>query len=130
MGSIEKISDYDIVLLGFSKSDYETEKYINLINPFLKIFTLPIKNHRYHVGERYNHTTSGAVGYFINKKGKEKILDIERNFRLADDWKILDDLGLRIGYLKPTVIMEDIDMNSSLNHKQYFIRPLKTNFLL
>ena len=85
LGSIEKISDYDIVLLGFSKSDYETEKYINLINPFLKIFTLPIKNHRYHVGERYNHTTSGAVGYFINKRKRKKSLILSVIF----DWLMI-----------------------------------------
>ena len=130
LARIEKIDMYDIVLLGFSKSDYKTEKYINLINPFLKTYDLAIEGYEFHLGERYKHTTSGAVGYLISPKAKKKLIEIEKTFRLADDWKILDNLGFKIGYLSPTIIEEDITMISSLDHKQYFIRPLKTNILM
>ena len=130
LARIEKLDKYDIVLLGFSKSDYKTEKYINLINPFLKTYDLAIKGYKFHLGERYKHTTSGAVGYLINPKAKKKLIKMEKTFRLADDWKILDNLGFKIGYLNPTIIEEDISMISSLDHKQYFIRPLKTNILI
>ena len=57
---LEKLENYfyyDIVILGFSKSDYKSESYINLVNPFLARYKLKIKDFDYSIGDRYFHTT-------------------------------------------------------------------------
>ena len=127
---IEKTHYYDIILLGYSKSDKKTEDYINLVNPFLKKIKLPIKRQNYYLGERFEHSTSGAVGYVVTPSAKKKLIQFDNVFRLADDWVLLDSLGLKIGYLNPTIIREDITMISSLDHTQDFIRPKKTNIII
>ena len=126
---LEKVKKFDIILLGFSRSDNKTEEYLNLVNPFLKFLKLQIKNHKYYVGERFKHSTSGALSYLVTPKGKQKIIKYNKKFRVADDWPLLESLGLKIGYLKPTIIEEDMRVESSLDHKQYFIRPRKTGIL-
>ena len=127
---LEQIEHYDIFLLGYSKSDSITEDYLNLVNPFLRFIKLPINKYKYLVGDRYKQTTCGAIGYLITANAKQKILKNEKIFRFADDWEILENIGLKIGYLKPTIIQEDIGQLSTLNHKQHFIRPYITGVFI
>ena len=130
LSELEKVKKFDIILLGFSRSDNKTEEYLNLVNPFVKSLRLQIKDHKYYVGERFKHSTSGALSYLITPKGKQKLIKFKKIFRVADDWPLVESLGLNVGYLKPTIIEEDMNVESSLDHEQYFIRPRKTGFLI
>ena len=59
-----------------------------------------LRDLKYFIGDRYIHSTSGAVGYFLTENAKKKILDLKNVFHLADDWQLLYDCGIKIGYLK------------------------------
>ena len=128
LSEIEDHNFYDVIIFGFSKSDRKSEEYINVINPFISRYKLKIENYKYFIGDRYFHTTSGALGYFIRPSGKRKLIILNKIYHLADDWKLLEELGLKIGYLNSTIIWEDINLDSSLKHSQVFIRPKSTRF--
>ena len=48
------------------------------------------------------------------------MIKLNKIYHLADDWKLLAELGIKIGYLNSTIIIENINLNSSLNHSQVF----------
>jgi len=114
-------SPFDIVVLGYSKADNNTEAYVNIVNPFLSIFRSVSP---YAIGARYQHTTSGAVGYVVKKRGVAMLSAIETPCHLADDWVYYASLGLNIGYVSPMLVREDIlGVNSTLGHDCGFIAP-------
>ena len=131
--TIEKIysdiiaSPFDIVVLGYSKADDNTEAYIDIVNPFLPICR---SISPYAIGVRYQHTTSGAVGYAVKKRAATICLSIETPCHLADDWVYYASLGLNIGYVSPMLVREDIlGVKSTLGHDCGFIAPKNHKFL-
>jgi hypothetical protein len=112
---------FDIVVLGYSKADDNTEAYINIINPFLPIFRSVSPNA---IGARYQHTTSGAVGYVVKKRVVTMLSAIETPCYLADDWVYYASLGLNLCYDSPMLVREYIlGGNSTLGHYCSFIAP-------
>lgn len=126
-GTIEQIytdiiaSPFDIVVLGYSKADDNTEAYIDIVNPFLPICR---SISPYAIGVRYQHSTSGAVGYVVKKRAATVLFSIETPCHLADDWAYYASLGLNIGYVSPMLVREDIlGVKSTLGHDCGFIAP-------
>lgn len=117
---ITKNNNYEIIIFGFSKSDEISDYEINIINPFVP--TVKMNNSRYSIGERLIHTTSGALAYYLSPSAKKKILSLKKIFHVADDWRFYSKLGLRIGYVYPTIVIEDLTQKSTLNHNEDYIR--------
>ena len=121
------LSPFDIVVLGYSKANENTEEYFNLVNPFL-----PITNTAktpFAIGVRYQHSTSGAVGYVVKKKGTIILSRLTKISHLADDWGYYSSLGICIGYLNPTLVREDVlGVKSTLGHDTGFITPKDHKF--
>lgn len=117
---IKKTNKYQIVIFGFSKSDEISDYELNIINPFLP--TVNMKNSRYSIGERLIHTTSGALAYYLSPSAKKKISALKNIFHVADDWRFYSKLGLSIGYVYPTIVIEDLMQKSTLNHNESYVR--------
>ncbi len=121
------VSSFDIVVLGYSKTDNNTENYINLMNPLLPVFHT---EESYVIGPRYQDTTSGAVGYVVNQKAVAVISDMSFSSHLADDWAYYASIGLSIGYVSPMLVREDIlECRSTLGHDSGFIAPKNSKYL-
>ena len=123
-------SPFDIVVLGFSKADDNTEKYIDIVNPFSPTFKSVSP---YSIGVRYVHTTCGAVGYVVKERAVKVISAIEVSCHLADDWAYYASCGLNIGYISPMVVREDVlGVKSTLGHDSGFIVPRnsKSQFIM
>lgn len=107
-------SKFDIFILGFSKCDDEFEKHTNIINPVLTIYNVMNK---ISIGPRYLHTTSGSVGYLVNKKSAKIMSDISPVSALSDDWDYFSKLGLKIAYTNPMIVRENFtELNSTAEH--------------
>jgi glycosyl transferase family 25 len=116
------LSPFDIVVLGYSKADDNTEAYFDIVNPFLPVFKTAVGP--YNVGVRYQRSTSGAVGYVVKNSSQSILSRIEKPSYLADDWDYYSSLGLSIGYLKPTLVREDtLGLKSTLGHDIGYIAP-------
>ncbi len=114
-------SPFDIVVLGYSKCDDNTEAYIDVVNPLLPRFKCESP---YVVGVRYEHTTCGAVGYVVKKRAVSVLTTIETPLHLADDWAYFASLGLKIGYLSPMLVREDVlGSQSTVGHDAGYISP-------
>tara|TARA_Y100001978_G_C23607027_1_gene391673 strand:- start:33 stop:857 length:825 start_codon:yes stop_codon:yes gene_type:complete len=122
---IKNVNKYEIVIFGFSKCDEISDYELNIVNPFLPIFNL--KNLKYSIGERLIHSTSGALGYYLSPSAKRKISSLENIFHVADDWNFYSNLGLKIGYVYPSILIEDLDQKSTLNHNEQYFRPSNSN---
>ena len=123
---IKNIDKYEIVIFGFSKCDLISDYELNIVNPFLPLFKL--KNFKYSIGERLIHSTSGALGYYLSPSAKRKIASLENIFHVADDWNFYSNMGLKIGYVYPSIVIEDLDQKSTLNHNEKYFRPSKSNY--
>ena len=47
---------------------------------------------------------------------------MERIFHLADDWNFYSSLGIKIGYVFPTIVIEDLNQESTLGHNEDYFR--------
>lgn len=122
---IELIGDdqkYEIVIFGFSKCDQVSYKQLNIGNPFVK--TINFNNFNYSLGERLIHSTSGALAYYVSPSAKKKISSLKKIFHVADDWKFYSDLGIKIGYVYPSIVIEDCNQRSNLDHNENYFRQL------
>ena len=125
---IKNTDRYEIVIFGFSKCDVISDYELNIVNPFLPL--LRLKDSKYSIGERLIHSTSGALGYYLSPSAKRKISSLEKIFHVADDWSFYSNLGLKIGYVYPSIVIEDLDQKSTLNHNEKYFRPSKSNYKL
>ena len=125
---IKNTKKYEIVIFGFSKCDLISDYELNIVNPFLPI--LKLKNSEYAIGERLIHSTSGALGYYLSPSAKRKISSLQNIFHVADDWNFYSNLGIKIGYVYPSIVIEDLDQKSTLNHNEKYFRPKKSNYKL
>jgi len=108
-------SPFDIISLGYSKTDEKMESYINMVNPFYPL--LWSSNEAYAVGVRYSDGLPGAVGYIVKKNAVLKLTKLEKVEHLADDWSFFSSLGLRIGHVSPMLVKEDYSLlKSTLGH--------------
>ena len=123
---IKNTNKYQIVIFGFSKCDLISDNELNIVNPFIP--TLKLNNSKYSIGERLIHTTSGALGYYLSPSAKRKISSLENIFHVADDWNFYSSLGLKIGYVYPSIVIEDLDQKSTLNHNEKYFRPSKSRY--
>jgi len=57
-----------------------------------------------------------------------KISSLENIFHVADDWNFYSSLGLKIGYVYPSIVIEDLDQKSTLNHNEKYFRPSKSRY--
>ena len=122
IGNLDK---YDILIFGFSKCDETSDHQLNISNPFL-----PTKNLNYlwySIGERLINSTSGALAYYLSVAAKKKISLLEEIYHVADDWNFYSKLGLKIGYIYPTLVIEDLNQKSTLEHNEGFFRASRSN---
>tara|TARA_Y100000739_G_C20551378_1_gene438421 strand:+ start:356 stop:1156 length:801 start_codon:yes stop_codon:yes gene_type:complete len=117
---IKNIDKYEIVIFGFSKCDDISDFQLNISNPFLT--TKTFKNLDYSLGERLINSTSGALAYYLSPSAKKKISFLKEIYHVADDWKFYSDLGIKIGYIYPTLVIEDLNQKSTLNHNENYFR--------
>jgi len=116
-------SKFDILILGFSKCDDEFEKHINTINPILPMYKAMRK---ISIGPRYLHTTSGTVGYLVNRRSSKKMSNISKISVLSDDWGYFSKLDLKIAYTNPMIIRENFtELSSQANHNNFSQVPFK-----
>ena len=122
IGNLDK---YDILIFGFSKCDETSDHQLNISNPFL-----PTKNLNYlgySLGERLINSTSGALAYYLSVSAKKKISFLDEIYHVADDWNFYSKLGLKIGYIYPTLVIEDLNQKSTLEHNEGFFRASRSN---
>ena len=112
-----------VIILGFSKCDEVSYKQINIGNPFVK--TINFNNFKYSLGERLIHSTCGTVAYYLSPSAKKKISSLEKIFHVADDWKFYSDLGIKIGYVYPSIVIEDLTQKSTIDHNENYFRQLR-----
>lgn len=112
---------FDVILLGYAKTDEKNESYINIVNPFYPLRRA--SNAAYAVGVRYSDSLAGAVGYLVKKSAILKLAELEKVEHLADDWSFFSSLGLRIGHVSPMLVKEDyLSLVSTLEH-DHIARP-------
>lgn len=96
--------EYDVIILGYSKVDKDYEKKIYCWQPINKKF----ESGNISIGNTCKEWTCGAVGYILNKKAIDSLAQQEKVNVLADDWKWLSKhFGLKIGHIRPLLILED-----------------------
>ena len=117
---IGNFKKYDILIFGFSKCDETSDHQLNISNPILS--TINLNYLGYFIGERLINSTSGALAYYLSVKAKKKISFLEEIYHVADDWNFYSDLGLKIGYIYPTLVIEDLNQKSTLEHNERFFR--------
>ena len=117
---IKNIDKYDIVIFGFSKCDDISDYQLNISNPFLA--TKTFRNLDYSLGERLINSTSGALAYYLSPFAKRKISFLKEIYHVADDWKFYSELGMKIGYIYPSIVIEDLNQKSTLNHNEKYFR--------
>jgi glycosyl transferase, family 25 len=129
-----KNTPFDVLILGYSKTDENEYKIINKMNPFKKIYI----SRKYNIGIRYKETSCGAVAYVVSSDFLKKITTtILKPYYVADEWSFFKNkLKTLILHVKPLCFLEDYkNMDSSLeknriivNKKQkrlpFFIRPI------
>jgi len=124
---INNNTKYEIIIFGFSKSDEISDYQLNIINPFVP--TIKFENLKYSIGERLVHTTSGALAYYLSPSAKKKISLLKEIYHVADDWRFYSNYGIKIGYIYPTVILEDLSQKSTLDHNEKYFRARSSNNL-
>ncbi len=140
LGEVKSIIDaaknipFDILILGYSKTDEDEYETINKMNPFQKIRI----SGKYNIGIRYKETPCGAVAYVVSSDFLKKITTtILKPYYVADEWNFFKNkLKSSILHVKPLCFLEDYkNMTSNLeenrvivNKKQKrlpsFIRPI------
>jgi len=129
--SIERVfkkSNFDILILGFSKCDDSYERHVNIINPILQIFRI---NDKFSIGPRYLKSTSGTVGYLINHKSAKIMNKISLVSPYADDWDHFSKLGLKIAYISPMIIRENTTkFLSTIDHNNHYLSQMKSKNVL
>lgn len=107
-------SNYDILILGFTKCGSEYEDHVNIINPVLSIYKI---NDKIRLGPRYLHSFCGAVGYIVKKKSAKIMSKYSPISIVADDWHHYSKLGLKIMYSNPMIVRENwTSLPSTMNH--------------
>ena len=122
IGNLDK---YDILIFGFSKCDETSDHQLNISNPFLPTNNLNYLG--YCIGERLINSTSGALAYYLSVSAKKKISFLKEIYHVADDWNFYSKLGLKIGYIYPTLVIEDLNQKSTLEHNEGFFRASRSN---
>ena len=122
IGNLDK---YDILIFGFSKCDETSDHQLNISNPFLTTKNLNYLG--YCIGERLINSTSGALAYYLSVAAKKKISFLKEIYHVADDWNFYSRLGLKIGYIYPTLVIEDLNQKSTLEHNEGFFRASRSN---
>ena len=79
-------------------------------------------NLKYSIGERLIHTTSGALAYYLSPSAKKKIALLKEIYHVADDWHFYSNFGIKIGYIFPTLVIEDLSQKSTLDHNEKYFR--------
>ncbi len=120
LDSINNTDRYEIVIFGFSKCDEISDYQLNISNPFLA--TKTFKNLDYSLGERLVNSTSGALAYYLSPSAKKKISLLSNIHHVADDWDYYSKLGIKIGYIYPSLVIEDLSQKSTLNHNENYFR--------
>tara|TARA_B100000575_G_C23053624_1_gene606514 strand:- start:29 stop:817 length:789 start_codon:yes stop_codon:yes gene_type:complete len=121
-------SNFDILILGFTKCDNDYENHTNIINPILPIYNI---QNKIFLGPRYFHSFCGAVGYLVNRKSAKKMSKLLPTSLLADDWEYFYKLGLNIAYSKPMIIRENwTDVSSTMSHTNKSWTYKKSNYFI
>lgn len=130
-------SSFDILLLGYSKTDDAQYKIINKMNPFKKFYS----SGKFNIGIRYKQSSCGAVAYVVSRRFLKNIItSIKKPYYVADEWSFLEKrLELLILHISPLCFLEDYkNMVSNLEDGRianrsvkirlpYFFRPLWRN---
>lgn len=121
----DTIKDFkpSIFILGVSK----TKKENNLIHRI----KWPLKN-SISIGNKkfgfsdINHC--GTVAYIINRSAAKIISEQNNIFWVADDWKIISNMGIDIYLPNKPLVYEDLNTISSIGNNICCYNSLKTNF--
>lgn len=71
----------------------------------------------------------GTVGYVINKAAAGIIANQNHIFWVADDWRIISNMGISVFYTNTPVVLEDFNTNSSTGNKVVCSNSFKDNFI-
>lgn len=99
-----------VLILGHSKTSKEFQWVQSLKQPMKT--EISIDKHQF--GEKYVSLV-GTVGYLINDKALKIILQ-NPPFWLADDWKVLNSLGIHILHIRKNLVYEEFDGISSTDN--------------
>lgn len=107
-----KHSQFDVLLLGYSKVSARDLCIRNLTEPMISISNV----FGHVIGRAYRERRSGTVGYLVTHEGARKLLAAQGNVvTVADDWPYFRDKGLSIMHARPSVVLEDfISTESSI----------------
>jgi glycosyl transferase family 25 len=71
----------------------------------------------------------GTVGYVINKAAAQIIANQRHIFWVADDWRIISNMGISVFYTNTPVVLEDFNTNSSTGNKIVCLNSFRDNFM-
>ena len=74
-------------------------------------------------GRNNRVTECGTVGYCINRKAANIILNINQPFWLTDDWSLFIKLGIKVYHPKNPLIYEDLSSESTTRNVEYSFVP-------
>lgn len=116
---------FDVVILGYSKSDDKLYKKMQFFRPVLKYKV----SDGFFAGIPYKQWTCGTVAYSVSQRGAEKIIKINSAIDCkADDWPYFESMGLKIAHALPNFVSEDFQVfpSSLENERKTYV---KTNIL-
>lgn len=125
-GSILNATEWDVILLGYSKVSKQDYVKINKFNPIGNI----IYNRETKIGRVLKNTTCGTVGYLVSFSGASKLLAMNLpGNTLADNWPYFEKHGgLSIFHCRPFLVFEDfLNLKSSIEHERPVNDRIKTS---
>lgn len=126
-----KFNAPSIIILGHSKT---SKKFLWLQRLKQPLFNV-LKYKTIQIGTTHRVLRGcGTVGYAINEAAAKIINDSEIVFWLADDWEIINNMGVEIYQLKSPIIWEDMSLVSSIGNQTHvehdFIRSPLSNWYM
>jgi glycosyl transferase, family 25 len=103
--------DFDIMILGYSKVNKESENVINIINPIKVLYSTGEND----IGIKFRESTCGMVAYIVSANFVKEISrdSLELPYHLSDDWSIFKQRGFKILHVTPLCFREDfLNMDS------------------
>lgn len=108
-------SGVELCLLGYSKMNAFDLFNYNLSNPF----TICVKlNADFNICKRTFNTTSGTVGYYIRNTAAKKIIDAGIPYYVADEWPLIQTLGVDIYHVSPCLLSESDALISTIESER------------
>lgn len=101
-----------ILVLGHSKTKKKNLCIQRLIQPLKNTYTLN--------NVEFGHSDvnfCGTVGYMANRAASQLIANNDSIFWLADDWRVIKNMGIDVVHIKEPLVYEDFDGVSTTGNK-------------